>query len=97
VANYWISFRVDQHGHPSRYDRFIEVAHEIAEGYWDETTSFICIECDLGIDAAAQHLKSTINPKEDIFVLREIGKNNTRYVGGVSGSFLHFFPEAKKL
>lgn len=97
MADYWVSFRIDESGHPRRYDAFIQAVGEMGTGFWDGPTSFIAIRSEWPIDDLGRHLKSEIDERRDLFVLREIGRNNTRYAGNPGDGFEAFFPNAKKL
>ena len=51
----------------------------------------------LTIEALGAKLKAAIDPRYDLFVMREIGKDDTRYAGLPGDGFTAFFPKAKKL
>ena len=97
MADYWISFRVDGSGHPRRYDALIAAMNENGTGFWDGPTSFVCMTSALTIEALGAKLKAAIDPRYDLFVMREIGKDDTRYAGLPGDGFTAFFPKAKKL
>ena len=97
MADYWITYRIAESGHPHRYDAFIEALNQHGTGFWDDPTSFVCIRSGLTTDALGAALKATIDPRQDIFVLRQIGKDDTRYAGEPTAGFESFFPRAKKL
>lgn len=97
MADYWLTFRIAESGHPTRYNALIAAMTDNGSGFWDGPTSFIAIRSDLAIDALGAKLKAAINPVEDLFVLREIGRDNTRYAGLPGNGFMAFFPKAKKL
>ncbi|MBW6528717.1 hypothetical protein KZ813_17890 [Sphingomonas sp. RHCKR7] len=98
MTTYWITFRLtDDASYKQRYDDLVDALNEVGSAFWDEPTSFVAIETDMGIGALASLLKSTINPGTDILVIREIGRDNTRYIGEPKNGFLYFFPNAKKV
>lgn len=97
MADYWVSFRIAESGHPKRYDAFTEAMNDNGTGFWDGPTSFVCIRSSLTISTLGTHLKDAIDPRQDLFVIREIGKDNTRYAGVMGDGFEAFFPNAKKL
>jgi len=97
MAHYWLTFRVADDGHPDRYDALIAAVNDSGDAFWDGPTSFICIESGLSIDRLGANLKAAISPREDLIVIREIGRDDTRYAGQPGDGFLYFFPKAKKL
>lgn len=97
MADYWLSFRIADNGHPRRYDNLIEAVNEVGYEFWDGPTSMICIRSEMGIDALGMRLKAAIDDRYDLFVLRRIGFDLTRYAGEAGRGFLAFFPKAKKL
>jgi hypothetical protein len=98
MADYWLSFRIHDNGdYQRRYKEFIEAVNDNVTGFWDGPTSFICIRSDMGIDALGRELKRAIDPNVDLFVIRVIGVDDTRYAGDPGEGFASFFPKAKKL
>lgn len=94
MADFWLSFRIRDN---ATYQRRYDAVNESGDGFWDGPTSFICIRTTETIDALGQTLAAAINPTCDLVVIREIGKDNTRYAGEPGDGFLAFFPKAKKL
>ena len=99
MSDYWISFRITSDaGYSTRYAALTKAIGECATGgQWSADTSFVCIRSKYGIDAAGQHLKKALNSTTDHLVMREIGKDDTRYINSPGNGFLAFFPKAKKL
>lgn len=98
MADYWLTFRLHQNSsYQTRYDDLIEVVNDSGTGFWEGPTSFIAIRSSKDIDALGQALKGAIDPSVDLFVIREIGRDSTRYAGDPGTGFEAFFPNAKKL
>ena len=98
MADYWLTFRVlENSGYQRRYDALIEAVNESGTGFWDGPTSFIAIRSSKSIDELGTAFRAAIDPLLDLFVIREIGKDSTRYVGVTGDGFESFFPNAKKL
>jgi hypothetical protein len=97
LADYWLTFRIAEDGHPDRYDSLIEAANALGTGFWDGPTSFICMRSAHSIDTIGQRLKAEINTRRDLLLIREIGRDSTRYAGDPGDGFSAFFPNAKKL
>ena len=98
MADYWLTFRIHENSsYQRRYDALIEAVNESGSGFWDGPTSFIAIRSDKTIDVLGRALKAAIDDDVDLFVIREIGKDSTRYAGDPGLSFAAFFPNAKKL
>lgn len=98
MADYWLTFRIHENAsYQRRYDALIEAVNESGTGFWDGPTSFIAIESSRTIDTIGTVYKRAIDPAVDLFVIREIGKDSTRYAGDPGDGFLSFFPNAKKL
>lgn len=98
MADYWLSFRIAKNStYQRRYDDLIEIMNDGGSGFWDGPTSFIAIRTEHDIDALGRALKTAIDESIDLFVIREIGKDSTRYAGDPGNGFSAFFPNAKKL
>lgn len=98
MADYWLTFRIaDDATYQARYGEFIEIVNDWGTGFWDGPTSFIAIRTDHDIDSFGRALKTAINEQSDLFVIRQIGKDDTRYAGDPGEGFAAFFPKAKKL
>ena len=99
MADYWISFRVtDDAKYNKRYNDLVDAINECAtHGSWDGDTSLVCIRSEYTIGKIGSALKSTLNSTTDHLVIREIGKDSTRYINEPGDGFLDFFPLAKKL
>lgn len=98
MADYWISFRIhDNNSYHVRYEALIAQLNANGNEFWNGDTSMIAIRTSLSIDALGAKLKACLTPSVDRLVMREIGKDNTRYVGDPGEGFLSFFPKAKKL
>lgn len=99
MTDYWISFRIASDASYSK--RYTDLTKAIAEcatsGQWSADTSFVCIRSKYTIDVAGQHLKKALNSTTDHLAMREIGKDDTRYINTPGQGFLQFFPKAKKL
>lgn len=95
MATYWLTFRIhDDAGYQTRYSDFIDAVNEAGTSFWSEPTSFICLESTSTIDAICSALKVPLSTK-DLVVMREIGKDSTRYIGVPGNGFSYFFPNAK--
>ncbi|MBD3762500.1 hypothetical protein [Rhizorhabdus sp.] len=99
MADFWISFRVHKDTqYDNRYNALDKAIGECATGgSWRTDTSFVCIRSKYSIDACGAHLKKALNTSSDHLVMREIGKNDTRYINNPGAEFSAFFPAAKKL
>lgn len=99
MADYWISYRIASDAqYSSRYGALIKAIDECATGgQWDADTSFVCIRSKHTIDDVGGHLKKALNGNTDHLVMREIGKESTRYINSPGEGFLAFFPKAMKL
>jgi len=98
MTDYWISFRLKSDAsYSSRYNALTDAIYANVAGIWDGDTSFLAVRTNETIDSLAAKLKATINPSTDHLVMREIGKDSTRYIGEPGGGFLAFFPNAKKV
>lgn len=98
MADHWLTFRLaDDRTYQDRYDALITAVNKAGTGFWDGPTSFIAIRTPDDIDALGRKLKTAIDPQKDLIVIRQIGKDNTRYAGDPGDGFLAFFPNAKKL
>lgn len=100
MASFWITFRLrDDLTYPRRYAAFMQAVNECGSDYWREPTSFVAFSSKYEIDPIGAHLKPTINPATDIFVVRQIGSTDTRYAGTPDNprEFNLHFPDAKKL
>lgn len=98
MTHYWVSFRIaDNATYNKRYGEFIDAVNECGTGFWEGPTSFIAIISGLDIDILGAALKATLDPRVDMFVLREIGRDNTRHCGTMGEGFEAFFPKSKKL
>lgn len=99
MADYWISYRVSSDvRYATRYADLIKAIGECATGgQWTADTSFVCIRSKHTIDDIGQHLKKALNATTDHLVLREIGKDSTRYINAPGKNFMAFFPQARKL
>lgn len=99
MADYWISFRInDDANYERRYDALNDAIMSSASKYWAETTSFYLARSGLDIDALGRKLVSTLDTRVDLLIMREVGVNNARYAGTLKDQdYLEFFPNAKKL
>ena len=96
MAEYWMTFRIHEDaGYSTRYDAMMDSINELGTGFWDKPTSFIAMESEAGISGIASNVKAKLGPK-DFFMIREITKDNVRYVGDPGEGFLYFFPKRKK-
>ncbi|MDZ4690907.1 hypothetical protein [Terricaulis sp.] len=97
MTDYWITFRIAEDGHPTRYDALIDEINDIGTGFWDGATSFIAFSSALGIATIGARLKATIAPTKDKFLLREITRDDARHCGVMGEGFGAFFPNSIKL
>jgi hypothetical protein len=100
MASFWLTFRLKQdRTYAQRYQELLKKVDEAGTTLWDEPTSFIAFSSNYAIDPIGNHLKAAIDESVDVFVLREIGKDDTRYAGTLEkpASFRVHFPSAKKL
>lgn len=99
MPDFWISYRIDSdHKYATRYSALIKAINDCATGgQWDADTSFVCVRSKYTLDSCGDHLKKALNSTTDHLVIREIGKDNTRYINSPGEDFLEFFPQAKKL
>jgi hypothetical protein len=98
MADYWLTFRIHQNStYQTRYDALIEAVNDNGTGFWDGPTSFIALRSGKSIDTLGKAYKDAIDPAVDLFVIREIGVDSTRYAGKPGTGFESFFPKAKKL
>ncbi|HWL72054.1 MAG TPA: hypothetical protein VNS22_27240 [Geminicoccus sp.] len=85
MAVFWITFRIEgQEGasdYNQKYVALQAVWHDITPMYWAEPTSFVIFEAETTIDILASKIRNAINPKTDVVLIRENGKNNCRIVG----------------
>ena len=72
MADYWLTFRIDDAGHPERYDALIEAVNASGSGFWEGPTSFIAMRSALSIDALGSKLKAAIDVLDDLILIREI-------------------------
>ena len=97
MPNHWVTFRLHEDStYDDRYSGFMDELYNNASSHWDEPTSFVCLETTLSPSALGNKLKAHLSSK-DLFVIREIGKDNTVYFGSPDKDFKTFFPKAKKL
>ena len=97
MAKYWLTFRIHEDANYSkRYNGLIGTLNKYGTAFWDGPTSFVAMDSAYSIDAISSAVKLGLISK-DLFVIREIGKDNTRYIGIPGTGFLHFFPKAKKV
>ena len=98
MADYWVSFRIkDGPSYDRRYKALMAAMDDHGTGFWNSDTSMIAIRTASTIDALGASLATTLNDDTDHLVMREIGKDSTRYMGEPGDGFLSFFPNAKKL
>jgi hypothetical protein len=100
MASFWLTFRIHHNRtYDQRYQALMDHLANAGAEFWEEPTSFIAFTADHTIDALGQYLKNAIDETVDVFVLREIGKDNTRYAGTFANprTFPLHFPAAKKL
>lgn len=102
MADYWVSFRIRDEVRPkgdydARYTAMNAALEKHGTGFWTGDTSMICVRTNSLIDALGNDIKAAVDPAVDKVVMREIGKDSTRYIGDPGDGFLAFFPKAKKL
>lgn len=96
MATYWLTFRIhDDASYSTRYDGMIAEINKHGTGFWEGPTSFIAMESSATIDIITSSVKKHLSSR-DLLVIREITKDNVRYVGTPGDGFDYFFPNAKK-
>lgn len=86
MATYWITFRIEQRtvngrSYAERYEALQQAVLGSATRYWQEPTSFIAFETSASIDAVSTVCKASIAPSHDLFLVREMDKQNARICG----------------
>jgi hypothetical protein len=102
MPDFWISFRIKHEtlkgrSYDARYGDMIDAIESHGSEFWDGDTSMIAVRTTSTIGALGLDIKRAIDPSVDRVVIREIGRDNTRYIGDPGEEFLTFFPNAKKL
>lgn len=88
MTNYWLTFRlahrsVGNRTYEQRYEALQATIrrHAYALDIWDEPTSFFAFTSAHAIDAVAMACKLAIAPSADMFLIREIDRQEARVCG----------------
>ena len=89
MATFMISFRIKQIGdHESRREMLDSAIQLAAEMHWEQTTSFYIIRSDDTTLGLATLLKSYIDEKHDIVLVRSLENKIAYVVGNVTDNDL---------
>ena len=70
---YWISFRINNDpGRAERLYALTKAIHAYKKRYWDRTESFVLFESVHSMDFLVDVFKGHLNPRTDLFLLREL-------------------------
>jgi hypothetical protein len=104
MTSFWLTFRIAddiQHHrtYQERYDALIQAVTSHQSGlYWGQSTSFLIFESDDGIGSIAQSAKNAIDPRYDLFLIRELDRKSAVIVGkNPDNDIYKIMPYLKKL
>ncbi|WP_279356503.1 hypothetical protein [Methylobacterium indicum] len=98
MATFMISFRIKEIGdHESRREMLNIAIQAAADTYWDQTTSFYVITASNSTSGLIEHLKTFIDDKHDIVLVRSLESKIAYVAGNVTDNDLFLImPYCKK-